>query len=177
MPVYVVTFTFQEAARAEAMADTLKQLSWTQMAASTYAVKTEEDDEELFQRLRAFTRDGDGLYIVFDDDRLIGPLGQGRTRLIRVEDTVVVALAARTGITAANLARIMEAVGEERARAYSAVELADILDATSRTARRVLAKLAEAGLAVPVGESQPIGHGRPSTLYRITLDMRELASS
>ena len=64
MPVYVVTFTIQDPARAEAMAETLKELSWTQMAASTYAVKTEEDDEELFQRLRAFTRDGDGLYVV-----------------------------------------------------------------------------------------------------------------
>ncbi|KRE09697.1 hypothetical protein ASE63_03970 [Bosea sp. Root381] len=126
---------------------------------------------------QAELKNGDGLYIVFDDDRLIGPLGQGRTRLIRVEDSMLVALAERTGITAANLARMLEAIGDERSRAYSAVELADILDATSRTARRVLAKLTEAGLAIPVGESTPIGHGRPSTLYRIDLDMREHAPS
>jgi len=118
---------------------------------------------------QAEQRADDGLYIVFDGDRLVGPLGQDRTRLIRVEDAAIVQLAERTGVTAANLARLLETVGEDRSRAYSAVELAAILDSTSRTARRVLTRLTEAGFAVPVGESTPIGQGRPSTLYRIDL--------
>ncbi|CAM5193071.1 hypothetical protein ARD30_13200 [Bosea thiooxidans] len=118
---------------------------------------------------QAEQRNGDGLYIVFDGDRLVGPLGQDRTRLIRVEDAAIVQLAERTGVTAANLARMLETVGDDKSRAYSAVELAAILDSTSRTARRVLTRLTEAGFAVPVGESTPIGHGRPSTLYRIDL--------
>ena len=72
----------------------------------------------------------------FDGDRLVGPLGQDRTRLIRVEDAAIVQLAERTGVTAANLARMLETVGDDKSRAYSAVELAAILDSTSRTARR-----------------------------------------
>lgn len=116
---------------------------------------------------------GTGIHIVFDGNRLIGPLGQGRSRLIRVEDSLVLQLADKTGITAANLARILEAVGEDRSRGYSAVELAVILNTTSRTARRVLTKLAETGFAAAIGESAPIGHGRPSAIYRIDLPVRE----
>lgn len=45
------------------MVAAIKQTSWTQLGPSTYAVATEETDEELFYRLRDFVKDRESLYI------------------------------------------------------------------------------------------------------------------
>ena len=118
---------------------------------------------------RAELDDGDtSAFIVFDNDRLIGPLGAAASsRILRVADAEIRHLAETIGISAANLARIIEAVEADRSASYSAIELARILDTTSRTARRVLARLAQAGFARSVGASAAVGQGRPTTLYKI----------
>ncbi|MCO6390820.1 hypothetical protein GTW25_07230 [Aliihoeflea aestuarii] len=123
---------------------------------------------------RAELDQNDSVFVVFDNDRLIGPLGAGSSsRIIRVADVEITRLADRIGITSANLARILEALETDRNANYSAIELARILDTTSRTARRVLARLAEAGFARSVGESVAVGQGRPATLYRIDMSSRD----
>ena len=122
---------------------------------------------------RAELDENDGVFIVFDNDRLIGPLGAASSsRIIRVADAEIRRLADKIGITAANLARILEALETDRNAIYSAVELAKILDTTSRTARRVFARLAAAGFAHSVGESAAVGQGRPTTLYKIDISPR-----
>lgn len=122
---------------------------------------------------RAELDDDDGVFIVFDNDRLIGPLGSASSsRIIRVADAEIRRLAEKIGITSANLARILEALEADRNAIYSAVELAKILDTTSRTARRVFARLVAAGFARPAGESAAVGQGRPTTLYRIDISLR-----
>lgn len=122
---------------------------------------------------RAELDENDGVFIVFDNDRLIGPLGAASSsRIIRVADAEIRRLADKIGITAANLARILEALEADRNAIYSAVELAKILDTTSRTARRVFARLAAAGFAHSVGESAAVGQGRPTTLYKIDISPR-----
>ena len=122
---------------------------------------------------RAELDDDDGVFIVFDNDRLIGPLGSASSSwIIRVADAEIRRLAEKIGITSANLARILEALEADRNAIYSAVELAKILDTTSRTARRVFARLVAAGFARPAGESAAVGQGRPTTLYRIDISLR-----
>ena len=119
---------------------------------------------------RAERDNHDSVFIVFDNDRLIGPLGAAAgNRIIRVTNDEIRRLADRTGITPANLARILEVLETDRNANYSAVELARILDTTSRTARRVLGRLVKAGFAQSVGESAAVGQGRPTTLYKIDM--------
>lgn len=124
---------------------------------------------------RAELEDQHAVFVVLDNDRLIGPLGSSNraSRVIRVTDAEIADLADRIGITSANLARILETVEQDRDASYSAIELSRILNATPRTARRVLTRLTETGYARPVGESSPVGHGRPTTLYRIDLSSRQ----
>ena len=122
---------------------------------------------------RADLDDNDSVFVVFDNDRLIGPLGAAsNSRIIRVADAEIRRLADKIGITSANLARILEALETDRNAVYSAVELARILDTTSRTARRVFARLTAAGFARSVGESAAVGQGRPTTLYKIDISPR-----
>lgn len=116
-------------------------------------------------------------FIILDNDRLIGPLGSNSSaRLIRVSDAEISRLAETIGITTANLARIFQALELDKDANYSAAELSAILNTTPRTARRVLNRLTEAGYAQVVGESQPVGQGRPTTIYKITLSNRQGAS-
>ncbi|MBS9476043.1 hypothetical protein [Ancylobacter radicis] len=64
MAVFLVTFELAAPAHNLAMVEAIKQMSWTQLGPTTYAVSTEETDEVLFYRLRAFTQDKDSLYVV-----------------------------------------------------------------------------------------------------------------
>ncbi|QIB34818.1 hypothetical protein [Ancylobacter pratisalsi] len=64
MSVFMVTFDIADAENAAAMVEAIRQMSWSQLGPTTYAVNTEETDEDLFFRLRAFTRDKDSLYVV-----------------------------------------------------------------------------------------------------------------
>ena len=63
MSVFLVTFDLKDPDTVPAMVEAIKGASWTQLGPGTFAVKTEETDEELFFRLRAFTKDKDSLYV------------------------------------------------------------------------------------------------------------------
>ena len=109
-------------------------------------------------------------YVMLDGETLIGPLGSGHQKKIRTDDPDIQKLSEQLGVTAPNLARIMEYLEEKPGRTLNAGELAKALGTTSRTANRVLNQLLKGGGAIEVGEqSSGKGQGRPSTIYRIDL--------
>lgn len=64
MAVFIVSFELAAPENTAAIIEAIRQMSWTQLGPTTFAVATEETDEALFYRLREFTQDKDSLYIV-----------------------------------------------------------------------------------------------------------------
>lgn len=119
----------------------------------------------------AAQRQGDCAFLVLDDRRLIGPLGapDQLEYATRSEDHRWVSLAKRAGLSAATLSRVAALAKKAGKQTLTANELADGLGITLRSARRIIAHLAEADLATVVGEEQPPGRGRPRHVYLLRL--------
>jgi hypothetical protein len=110
-------------------------------------------------------------YLITDDGVMIGPMGAAGEPLTYTyrQHGGLEALAGRAGLSAATLSRLAALERSLGGRPLSPGELADSLGITDPSGRRLIRKLAEAGLAVPDGSTQPHHRGRPARLYRLAI--------
>lgn len=116
----------------------------------------------------------DHIYIINQAKEVVGPLSirGGHAPLYQLASTeaVITDLAERTGLSVKTLSKVLNLYDDSGTEQFSSKVIKDGLGITLRSANRILTKLVEAGVAVPVGYEDQVGRGRPRVLYTLNLD-------
>lgn len=117
-------------------------------------------------------REKQEIYWIDNVHTIQGPVG--RDTMLKYElissDPKVQEIAAKSGLSAASVRKIIAIAEARQSYVFDAHELAQCLDVTVRSARRVMNKIMDAGLGKVYGKGSAAGGGRPKTL--IELDFR-----
>ncbi len=123
--------------------------------------------------LKSREESGDCLYIVGDHNTVIRIDGMDEINRIqynsRTYDQTLQQVASATHLSVSTLSKIkyvLNALGKDD---LTAAELADLLNITLRSARRILKALSDRGYARIVGGEQPILRGRPRKVYKLMM--------
>ncbi|MGN7393118.1 transcriptional regulator [Peribacillus frigoritolerans] len=110
-------------------------------------------------------------FVVDLDGTVYGPVGQDKllTYSLRGDDPYRMQLAKTAGLSIATINKLFSFCENFGRKDITAIDLANGLDLTIRSARRILNILERSELAVIIGEEQPIHRGRPRHLYEIQL--------
>ncbi|PLS17907.1 transcriptional regulator [Bacillus sp. M6-12] len=110
-------------------------------------------------------------FIVDLDGTVVGPVGQNQQLQysLRSDDPIRMQLVKTSGLSVATINKLLSFCESFGTKSITALDLANGLGVTIRSARRILAILERSNLAVIVGEEQPIHRGRPRQLYEIQL--------
>lgn len=76
----------------------------------------------------------------------------------------------QAGVTITTYNKLLSVQKAQSNHAITTADVAKWLKMTPRNASRILAGLAEQGLAEIIGEEAPVSRGRPRKLYRIRID-------
>lgn len=107
--------------------------------------------------------------VVFDDKSIQGPLGKAEQLTYSHFSEALQRISLATSISVATLSKITGVMDKKRTNTLSAQDLAQYLHILPRSARRIMTRLEECGIAVATGEENPHPRGRPRKLYRIEL--------
>ena len=117
-------------------------------------------------------------FAVFEDSRVVGPLGPAQTSELPLHplefttsttDPTLVSMSSKSGLSVATISRVQAALRANGSLFITADNLAAYMSMSERNARRILARLEEAGLAKVAGLNQAGTRGRPQKVYRVTL--------
>jgi hypothetical protein len=110
-------------------------------------------------------------YVIMEDRKVRGPLEGGRIIEFysRAQDSKVAILAEESNLSAMTINKVIGVMESYSKDTITAVEIAETLNITLRSARRILSNFEQAGIAKIVGEEQPAGRGRPRQIYKIVL--------
>ena len=111
------------------------------------------------------------LYCIDENNELIGPLfreNELRYQLIS-NDPRVMELAEKTGLSSASILKLRAIIDMRHSDVFDAHELADCLEVTTRSARRIISRLIEAGCGEVYAKENAASRGRPKSLVRILL--------
>lgn len=154
----------------EILAELHRQLKWTGKMGIGLGRTANETMQNAKKALNySLKKSGPQCYILQEEGQLIGPLG-GSQQLHyshRELDQDTIQAARKAGLSVASINRIFSLLDSIGTKNVSASDLADGLEITLRSARRLLKTLEDAGLARVVGEEQPVGRGRPRQVYAI----------
>ncbi len=107
-------------------------------------------------------------FVILEDGKVIGPLDEERKLEYypKTENAELIARMQDSNISIGSMNRV-NAVMEKRGRDTITVnQLAEELNITLRSARRILSRLVESNLMEVVGEEQPAGPGRPRQVFK-----------
>ncbi|MDQ0889806.1 hypothetical protein QFZ81_004894 [Paenibacillus sp. V4I9] len=112
-------------------------------------------------------------YVVTNEKEVIGPLGDEpqdklQSYSLRSEDKNILSIAEKTGISVANLSKIIGFLEIRGTDGFTSGDLSDFLQVGRRSAERILKKLTDNDFARIIGEEQPYQKGRPRSIYNIT---------
>ncbi|KON88071.1 hypothetical protein AF332_15465 [Sporosarcina globispora] len=110
-------------------------------------------------------------FVVDLEGTVYGPIGQDKQLQysLRSNDPLLIHLAKTAGLSIATINKLFSFCENFGCKNITALDLANGLDLTIRSARRILNTLERNELAVIVGEEQPIHRGRPRHLYEIQM--------
>ncbi|MGD9570112.1 MAG: transcriptional regulator [Sedimentibacter sp.] len=108
-------------------------------------------------------------YIIMEDGKVRGPLQSGR--IIEFysssQDSNIASIAKKTNLSVMTINRIFGVIDSYGKNAITASDVAEVLNITKRSARRIMNDLEQAEIVKVIGEEQPIGRGRPRKVYGI----------
>ncbi len=107
--------------------------------------------------------------VCFDDKKITGPLGKEEQLTYSYISDEIQSIKEKTSLSAATLHKIKSIINKRLTNEVSANELAQYMQITTRSARRILNELEVDGLAVVVAEESPRKTGRPRKVYRLQL--------
>jgi len=121
---------------------------------------------------------GNVCYIVREDQSVIGPVDmitdtQYEKYDLSITDAELLQKAEKAGMSAAYMTKLMARVARHKKFDYTAQELADTLNITTRSAHRILLKWMDANLVDIVGEEKITYKGRPRRIYRLSFIIDE----
>lgn len=135
-------------------------------------MEAEENAREAL--LMSKKRPGSNAYIINQDKKVIGPIGNGE-RLnfaLKTDDKNILNWAEKTGLSISTLTQIESLLKKLQRDRITATDIQEGLGVTLRTANRIMNKLLSGKAAEKVGIEQPVYRGRPRQLYRIRLKDR-----
>jgi hypothetical protein len=112
---------------------------------------------------------GNTCFVVNEQHQIIGPLGNEQNSIIdlRTTDDLQLEAAKKTGLSAATLNRLLNAV-KQSGREFTANEVASFLSMTLRSSRRLLSYLEKASIIEIVGQESLHSRGKPRRVYKLT---------
>ncbi len=126
----------------------------------------EAEDRALQALRRAIAEPGTAAFLVDEDARIQGILGASEpAEEARHTEPWLVELAARAGMQARSVTRLLAFLGGRNFHPFTAAEWAAASQTSPRTAERAVRKLLDAGALVVAGQEQPLDAGRPRTVY------------
>ncbi|MGL4913975.1 MAG: transcriptional regulator [Romboutsia sp.] len=109
------------------------------------------------------------IYLIDENDVIRGPLG-GNNELsysLVASDKYLMEISEKTSLSCESIAKIMAISETRQSKVYDTKELADYLDISDRSARRILNKIVEANLGRVYAKETSKGGGRPKNLIEI----------
>lgn len=121
--------------------------------------------------LSKHNKNGD-IYWIDRNNVVDGPIGRDNTVRYQLisSDPKIQEIASKTGLSAASILKIRAIIETRQSDVFDARELADCLEVTSRSARRIIGRITEAGYAEVYAKDNAAVRGRPKTLIRIKLE-------
>ena len=109
------------------------------------------------------------IYMVDEDDTMIGPLGEEKSLnySLKVSDEKLIHISESTGLSCESIVKIMALNETRKSNIYDSKELADLLDLSERSARRILQKIVSSNLGRVIAKETSNGKGRPKNLTEI----------
>jgi len=120
-------------------------------------------ERALLESNRSGKREG---YLVSGEPEIItGPLSSSVTVRYSYNDTNIAALARKTGVNDSSIVRLISLYRDNPGVILTAANLEPLLGITLRSTRRILQKLCDLGIIVPVDGTPEGGRGRPVNHY------------
>lgn len=117
------------------------------------------------------TENSTNAFIVMDNNHITGPLKKGFSSDMnyydRVIDDTMREVVESTKLGVVTITKIKKLIKHKKENAISSNEIAEQLAITLRSANRITKKLVEKDYAVEIGKEQPVGKGRPRSIYSI----------
>ncbi|MCM0650904.1 hypothetical protein NBE98_21335 [Clostridium swellfunianum] len=136
-----------------------------------YGYSANEGEKNSNEALKyAINYNKNSCYVVLEDGKVKGPLEPGKSIEFysKTEEEKIIKLSEKTNISVMTLGKISGIMKNLDKETITANEIADSLNITLRSARRILVSLEEAGIASAIGEEQPAGRGRPRQIFKIS---------
>jgi len=107
--------------------------------------------------------------VCFDDKRIAGPLGQEEQLTFSYISEEINSIREKTSLSATTLHKLKSIIKKRLNEEMSANDLAQYMQITPRSARRILSELEVNGLAQVIAEENPSTKGRPRKIYKLLL--------
>ena len=113
------------------------------------------------------------IYWIDQARTLQGPIGQDRQLKYELisSDPRVLEITRRSGLSAASVQKIIAVAEARQSFVFDAHELAQCLEVTVRSARRIMNRVMESGLGSVHAKESPVNGGRPKTLVEFHFQM------
>lgn len=133
------------------------------------ANEAEKNSREALKHAISYNKNS--CYVIMEDGKVRGPLEAGRMIEFysKAEESQLIEVAQKSKVSVMTLNKILGIMESGNKESITANDIAETLNITLRSARRILSSLEEAGGAVAIGEEQPAGRGRPRQIYKIKL--------
>lgn len=112
-------------------------------------------------------------YIVDDEKNIFGPIGNKETLHYKslITDNTINDISKQIGISTTYLSKIHYLMENTNTEYLNSKNLAELLNITKRSARRILNKLKEAGYAEIVSSTQTKSVGRPTNIFKVNIPL------
>lgn len=107
--------------------------------------------------------------VCFDDKRIAGPLGKEEQLTYSYTSDEMQLIREKTSLSVSTLQKLKSIIKKRLNEEISANELAQYMQITTRSARRILSELEVNGLAHVIAEENPRTKGRPRKIYKLLL--------
>lgn len=116
----------------------------------------------------SMTKKQNGIYLIDENEILYGPLGQSQQLCYSLfSNEKIIELAKKLSMSPISIEKILSMIEVRKSNIFDAVELADCLHLSVRSARRILNKLVSAGYGTICAKEGNSGVGRPKNLIKI----------
>ncbi len=108
-------------------------------------------------------------FVITENKQIIGPLSAESFQTVDLYSENLIFASKQASLSVATLSKIEQLIKKSGTHNVSAQDLAMALHILPRSARRILQRLVEGGLAKEIGGESPGIKGRPKKVYQVTL--------
>ena len=112
------------------------------------------------------------IYQINDNDEIEGPLGKEQKLKYELisSDPKIQNIAEQTGLSVSSVLKIIAIANMRKSYVFDAQQLADCLEVTVRSSRRIMNKIMDAGFGKVYAKESAVSGGRPKKLIQILFE-------